>query len=220
MDRFQFPKWTNHLRNVLGVALAGGPVYLVLAFGIGASPSTMNTGYAPTQPVPFSHKLHAGDLGMDCRYCHSSVEGAAFAAVPPTQTCMNCHDKVRPQSELLSVVQDSWNTGKPIAWTKVHDLPDYVYFDHSAHVTRGIGCTSCHGRVDTMDVVETKEPLSMGWCLDCHRNPEKHLRPRDRITDMDWDPEKDAGKTQLELGLELKKQWKIDPQESCSTCHR
>ena len=220
MDRFQFPKWTNQLRHVLGVALLGGPVYLVLAFGLGASPSTMNTGYAPEQPVPFSHKLHAGDLGMDCRYCHTTVEDGAFAAVPPTQTCMNCHERIKTDSKQLAPVRESWESGDPIRWTKVHDLPDYAYFDHSAHVNRGVGCASCHGRVDTMEVVQTVAPLSMGWCLDCHRNPEQHLRPRDQITNMNWDPERDAGKTQEELGNELKKKWAINPQDSCSTCHR
>ncbi|PIE24307.1 MAG: cytochrome C [Planctomycetota bacterium] len=220
MDRFQFPKWTNQLRHVLGVVMLGGPIYLVLVFGLGASPSTMNVGYAPEQPVPFSHKLHAGDLGLDCRYCHTSVEKGAFAALPPTQTCMNCHERIKTDSPQLAPVRKSWETGASIPWVKVHDLPQYAFFDHSAHVTRGIGCASCHGRVDTMEVVQTVSPLSMGWCLDCHRNPEKHLRPRDQITNMSWDPVRDAGKTQEELGLELKTKWDIKPQTSCSTCHR
>ncbi len=125
----------------------------------------------PTQPVPYSHALHVGQLGMDCRYCHTGVEVAAAATIPPTQTCMNCHSKVRANSEKLIPIRESYATGMPVPWIRVHDLPDYVYFDHSAHVRRGVGCVSCHGRIDTMEVVFQAEPLSMGWCLECHRNP-------------------------------------------------
>ena len=146
----------------------------------------MSVGYAPTQPVPYSHALHAGKLGIDCRYCHNTVEKTAFASLPATQTCMNCHTKIRTDSEFLKPVRDSWATGEPIKWIKIHNLANYVYFNHSAHVSHGVGCVECHGRIDRMDIVFQAAPLSMGWCLDCHRAPESHLRPKDQITNMDW----------------------------------
>jgi Cytochrome c7 and related cytochrome c/Class III cytochrome C family len=142
-------------------------------------------GYQPEQPVDYSHKLHAGDLGIDCRYCHNTVEKAAFAAVPPTETCMNCHAKVRTESDKLLPVRESWATDQPVPWVRVHNLPDYVYFDHSAHLAAGVGCVSCHGRVDQMPKVTQVQPLSMSWCLDCHRNPGPNLRNPADVTKMD-----------------------------------
>lgn len=165
----------------LGCAAAGGAWYY-------GTNKHVEVGYAPEQPVDYSHKLHAGDLGVDCRYCHSTVESSAFAAVPPTETCMNCHAKVRQGSPKLLGVQESWATDKPIAWVRVHNLPDYVYFDHSAHLAAGVGCVSCHGRVDQMPVVRQVEPLSMGWCLDCHRDPGPRLVDRGEVTKMDATP--------------------------------
>jgi hypothetical protein len=182
----------------------------------GFTPYALDVGYQPQQPVPYSHAIHAGKLGMDCRYCHSTVEETAAAAVPPTQTCMNCHSQIRADSPKLAEVQHSYATGEPIHWVRVHDLPDYAYFNHSAHVRRGVGCVSCHGRVDRMEVVAQEQPLSMSWCLDCHRNPEKHLRPLDQITTMDWQPEEDP----LTLGANLRRQYNINPSTDCSTCHR
>ncbi len=176
-------------------------------------------GYQPEQPLPYSHATHAGKLGIDCRYCHTTVEHAAVAAVPPTQTCMNCHTKIglkEGQSDKLQLVRDSNANGTPIPWVRVHDLPDFVYFDHSAHVRRGVGCVSCHGRVDKMEVVYQAEPLSMGWCLGCHRNPEPHLRPLERITEMDWVPWEDRAA----MGRRLREEYNIDPSTDCSTCHR
>ena len=190
-----------------------------LLFGFGASPKTMAEGYAPVQPVPYSHALHAGKLGIDCRYCHTTVEKAAFAAIPPTQTCMNCHTNIKPESVKLQPVRDSWASGKPVGWTKVHDLADFAYFNHSAHVNHGVGCVTCHGRIDQMEVVEQAKPLSMGWCLECHREPEKYLRPKDQITNMAWQPEGD----QIELGKKLKAEYKVHDatyMTSCYTCHR
>jgi hypothetical protein len=215
MDRFVFPRWTNGIRVTLGVLAPGVFLYLIVLVWYGGSPRTTDVGYQPEQPVPYSHALHAGELGIDCRYCHSTVEVAAKAAIPPTQTCMNCHARIRAKSPKLIPVQESYATGRPIAWVRVHDLPDYAYFDHSAHVARGVGCVSCHGRVDKMEVVHQAESLSMGWCLDCHRNPERHLRPLDRVTDMAWRAE-----DQLALGRELREAYQIDPSEDCSTCHR
>ena len=211
-----FPRWLNALRVLAGaLALAAG-VYVVALFAYGASPKTLSAGFAPEQPVPFSHALHAGELGLDCRYCHTTVEIAARAAVPPTETCMNCHLRIRAQSELLKPVFDSWASGEPVHWKRVHDLPDYVYFDHSAHVTRGVGCVTCHGRVDTMERVRQEQPLSMGWCLDCHRDPEPNLRPPELATAMDWVPDRPAA----EIGAEILLQRKLHPSTDCSTCHR
>ncbi|MCC7205239.1 MAG: cytochrome c3 family protein [Phycisphaeraceae bacterium] len=222
-DKFVFPTWANYLLPALILAGLGAATYVPTLAVLSLSPGTKDVGYAPTQPVPFSHAMHAGQLGMDCRYCHNTVEKAGFAAIPPTQTCMNCHAHIRTTSERLAPVRDSYATGKSIDWVKVHDLADYVYFNHSAHLAKGVGCVSCHGRIDKMDVVHNDQPLTMGWCLECHRAPEKHLRPRDQITNMTWDPLAETGKTQLQLGLELKKQYNIHDSAymtSCSTCHR
>ncbi|MGH8631608.1 MAG: cytochrome c3 family protein [Burkholderiales bacterium] len=192
------------------------PTYAVILFAYGASPRALDAGYQPLQPVPYSHALHAGKLGLDCRYCHINVEYAAHAMIPPTQTCINCHHAILPASAKLVKIKESWETGKPVEWVRVHDLPDFVYFDHSAHVRRGVGCVSCHGRIDRMEVVYQHEPLSMGWCLDCHREPEKHLRPLDKITDMAWQPPEDA----LVFGKRLREAHSINPSTDCSTCHR
>ncbi|MEM6315686.1 MAG: cytochrome c3 family protein [Planctomycetota bacterium] len=166
----------------------GAAVYVPTVVFSALNPSTLNVGYRPEQPVPYSHALHVGQLGMDCRYCHTTVDEAGFAAIPSTQTCMNCHTAVKYDSNKLTAVRQSWETGDPIEWTKVHDLADYAYFNHSAHVNKGIGCYSCHGRVDQMGEagVHQVEPLNMGWCLDCHRQPEKFIRPRPEVTNMDY----------------------------------
>jgi hypothetical protein len=213
---FEFPKWTNSLRPVLGAALVLVPAYVVVVLALGGSPQTTAVGYQPEQPVPYSHALHAGKLGIDCRYCHTTVEVAAHAAVPPTQTCMNCHAKIRAESPKLIPVRESYATGLPVPWVRVHDLPDYVYFNHSAHVRRGVGCVECHGRVDTMEVVTEVGRLSMGWCLDCHRNPEKHLRPPEMATRMDWVPPEDPEV----YGRRLRQANNINPSTDCWTCHR
>jgi len=215
MDSFVFPPWIDRARPLAGALLVLVPAYLLALLYYGGSPRTTDVGYAPVQPVPYSHALHAGELGIDCRYCHVNVETAAHALVPPTQTCMNCHARVAPQSTKLLLVQESAATGKAIPWVRVHDLPDYVYFNHSAHVARGVGCVSCHGRVDRMERVTQVERLSMGWCLECHRNPEPHLRPQDAITKMDWTPGNDPS-----VGARIAKQNNIQPSTDCSTCHR
>lgn len=214
--RFVFPRWTNLVRPGLALVLLGIPAYLVLLVWFGASPETTDVGYQPEQPVPYSHALHAGELGIDCRYCHTAVETAAAAAIPPTQTCMNCHRQVRATSPKLLPVRESYATGMPVPWVRVHDLPDYVYFNHSAHVRRGVGCVSCHGRVDKMEKVSQVEPLSMGWCLDCHRNPEPGLRPPELVTQMDWVPPE----TGPEYGRGLREAARINPSTDCWTCHR
>lgn len=231
---FVFPKWVNWLLPLLVLALVTGAVYVPLVVGFGFSPYATDVGYAPVQPVPFSHALHAGKLGMDCKFCHTTVDKAAFAAIPATQTCMDCHTKIKPYNpaepevnKVMKPLYESWVTGKPIQWVKIHDLPEYSYFNHASHVTKGVSCVSCHGRIDQMEVVYQKEPLSMSWCLDCHRAPEKHIRPKDQVTNLGWKPPQEGDETpaaaQLRIGLELKKSYGIHDtayMTSCSTCHR
>jgi hypothetical protein len=237
--RFIFPRWANYALPVIVVVALGGALYLPVAMGLGFSPKTMAVGYAPTQPVPYSHAMHAGQLGIDCRYCHSTVEKTAFAAIPASQVCMNCHSVIRQKdrdgqiNHRLKPVFDSFATGKPVNWVKIHDLPDYVFFNHSAHVNHGVGCVSCHGRIDQMDVVQQAAPLSMAWCLECHREPEKNLRPKDQITNMGWKATDhplakkqnltDVDEAQRVVGTELKTEYGIHDSQymtSCYTCHR
>ncbi len=194
----------------------GGLLYVTVLVYFGASPRTTDVGYRPEQPVPYSHALHVGQLGMDCRYCHTTVETAAFAAIPPARVCMNCHERVRAESPRLAPIRAAAKGGAAVAWVKVHDLPDYVYFNHSAHVRRGVGCVSCHGRIDRAAVVAQAEPLSMGWCLECHRNPDARLRPVDAVTAMDWVAPGDPA----ELGRTLRAERGIAPSQDCFTCHR
>lgn len=210
-----FPRWTNQVPKIAPVVL--GVVLISVTFTIWYwfSPKHLNVGYAPEQPVPYSHKLHAGQLGLDCRYCHNNVERSAHAGVPPTQTCMNCHANVKKDSPLLQPVRDSWETGNPVPWLRIHKIADYAYFDHSAHITRGVGCVSCHGRVDQMIVVRQQEPLNMEWCLNCHRNPAPALRPLDKITDMDWKADASWQKTAQEKASKLQ-----PPVVNCAGCHR
>src|SRR5688500_8903931 len=189
MSRLIFPEWTETLKKALRVLVLGAPVYLVLLITLGVSDGkAIRIGYQPVQPVPYSHARHAGELGMDCRYCHNTVEHTAKAAVPPAATCMNCHSQVLTTDPRLLPIRSSYADGSPVRWTRVHDLPDYVYFNHSAHVTRGVGCETCHGRVDTMVKVSQEKPLTMGWCVDCHRNPEPNLRDPANVTVMGYTP--------------------------------
>ncbi|MCS6913664.1 MAG: cytochrome c family protein, partial [Myxococcota bacterium] len=179
---FVFPPWTNLLPPITGAAavlVLGG---IVFAFWYYGTPKHLDVGYQPPQPVPYSHQLHAGQLGLDCRYCHANVERSWVASVPPTQVCMGCHASIKKDSPYLAPVRQSWATGQPVPWIRIHKSPDYVYFDHSRHVSRGVGCVECHGRVDTMERVRQVEPLSMGWCLECHRDPAPRLRPVEFIT--------------------------------------
>lgn len=213
MKPFVFPRWANKTVHVAGAVSGIAQLYLIALVWYGASPKTTDVGYAPEQPVPYSHALHAGELGLDCRYCHTTVESGAMAALPPTETCMNCHARVKTNSPKLEPLRESWAKGTAVEWLKVHDLPDYVYFNHSAHVRRGVGCASCHGRIDQMPVVYQHETLSMGWCLDCHRAPEGHLRPLDQVTNMTFKPNASEGAT-------LREERNINPSTDCSTCHR
>jgi hypothetical protein len=168
------------------------------------------------QPVAFSHEHHVGGLGIDCRYCHTTVETSSFANIPPTKVCMNCHSQMWAVSPELEPVRESYRTGRSIAWTRVHDLPEFVYFNHSIHVNKGVGCSSCHGRVDKMPLMWQASSLTMEWCLDCHRHPERQVRPRNEVFDMSYTPPAD----QIALGKRLMKEYHIQSLTSCSTCHR
>ncbi|NOY90259.1 MAG: cytochrome c3 family protein [Deltaproteobacteria bacterium] len=209
-----FPRKLNLLPLVLGAAvfIAGGAVTFVVWYYF--SPKNLQVGYAPDQPVPYSHRLHAGELGLDCRYCHANVERSYEAMVPPTQTCMGCHNIVRTDSARLEPVRQSWQTNQPVAWVRVHKLPDHVFFDHSVHLAASVGCVTCHGRIDQMDVVRQEQPLSMAWCLDCHRDPGPNLRPPAEITSMQWEPD-EAWTAQVDARVAA-----LNPPIHCSGCHR
>ena len=168
------------------------------------------------QPVPFSHQHHVAGIGIDCRYCHTSVEQSSFAGLPPTETCMSCHSVIWASSPMLEPVRASYRTNTPLRWTRVHDLPDFVYFDHSIHVTKGIGCSTCHGQVDAMPIMWRENTLLMEWCLDCHREPERYVRPRDAVFRMDWTPPSN----QLQAGRRLVRAYHIRRLTDCYTCHR
>jgi hypothetical protein len=172
-------------------------------------------GIVLQQPVPFSHDHHVAGLGISCLYCHTTVEESSFAGIPPSATCMNCHKLIWNESPMLEPVRESYRTGQPIEWTRVHDLPDFVYFDHSIHVAKGIGCASCHGRVDQMPLMYQAESLQMEWCLDCHRAPEKYVRPRAEIYNMDW-----VSADQATEGARLIADYNVQSKLSCSVCHR
>lgn len=196
------------------LALVAALVWGIAVFN--RSPYITQAGVAREQPIQFSHAHHVGGVGLDCRYCHTSVEEAPFAGIPPTKTCMNCHAQLFADSPYLEPVRESFRTGAAIVWTRVHDLPDFVYFDHSIHVRKGIGCSTCHGRVDRMPLVYQYASLQMEWCLDCHRAPERFVRPREAVFDVTWEPPPD----QLARGRELVAAYRIRRLTSCSTCHR
>ena len=256
--RYYFPAWLNHaiLPGLAAAGLVGAYVAGLLFYG--ASPETLLTGYKPTQPVPFSHALHAGQMKLDCRYCHTGVFKGAHSNVPSTSVCANCHNgakeggvnlkvAVHTNSPRLQPVRESIATGSAIAWERIHDLPDYAYFNHSAHVNRGVSCVSCHGRIDRMEVVEQAEPLNMAWCVECHRNPQDALRPPELVTNLAWEWNAEgldnyrtlfAGFYDMEVRdedvaspeavgafrTEWVKRWREDrdihPNTDCATCHR
>lgn len=202
--------------SIVGVLLA---VPLLSTAFYGANMTFgINLNVPIDQPIPFSHKHHIGDDGIDCRYCHSSVETSAFAGLPSTEVCMTCHSQIWDDSPNLARLRESFETGRPIEWTRVHDLPDFAYFNHSIHIKKGVSCVSCHGRVDEMPITWKAESLSMAWCLDCHRNPEKHLRPREYVFDLAWKPKED----QIQMGKRLVEEYHVLNRfqlTNCSTCH-
>jgi hypothetical protein len=215
-----FPRWTNvgSKMSILGLVLVAagivwsGMVYVRSSYGT-------NAGIARVQPVPFSHEHHVGILGIDCRYCHTTVEQSSFAGMPPTKTCMNCHSQIWVGSDMLAPVRESYRTNRSIAWERVNNTPGFVYFSHQIHVQKGIGCSSCHGRIDQMPFTHQVPSLLMEWCLDCHRDPAQHVRPREEVFNMQYAPPDE----QRTLGDRLVKEYHIrDAQQltSCTTCHR
>jgi hypothetical protein len=198
-----------------------GAAFLIAALGwavyeLSASPYVTDVAVAKDQPVPFSHKHHVGELGLDCRYCHTAVENSSDAGMPPTQTCMTCHSQIWVNSSMLEPVRASYRDDKSIQWSRVNAVPDFVYFNHSIHINKGIGCTTCHGPVGDMPLTWRANTLQMGWCLDCHRAPEKFVRPRDQVFNVHYQPPPD----QVEMGLRLVKEYKIQSLTNCTTCHR
>ena len=200
-------------------------VPLVLAIVVGAavwythSPAFNKVGVEVPQPVPFQHSWHIGVVKLDCRYCHYTVDKSSFASIPPTETCMSCHSMVKTDSEKLKVVRDSWETGVPITWNRVNNVPDFVYFQHDIHVNKGVGCETCHGRMDQVGTAVKSEAMYMAWCIDCHREPEKFIRPVDQVYTMGYTPKED----QKALGARLVKEYNLLPVTqlmNCSTCHR
>ncbi len=215
------PQIFNPSTNTISKASIFGALFMVAGAGwlfdlLSRSSWATGQDVIKEQPVPFSHAHHVGDCGIDCRYCHASVETSAFAGMPSTATCMNCHKQLWADSPMLEPVRESFRSGKPIRWTRVHDLPDFVYFNHSIHVAKGIGCASCHGRVDRMPLMWQSSSLLMEWCLQCHRNPEKYVRPREAVFDMAYEPPADRP----ELGKELAARYQVQSFTHCTTCHR
>ncbi len=210
-----FSKKANSLPAVSLMGALGGGIVAILFVWYYFSPEYTDVGYAPVQPVPYSHVLHVGELALDCQYCHTNVEVSAHANIPPTQTCMNCHTVIQTDSEKLSPVRESWATGEPVEWVNVHQLPDYARFNHAVHVKNGVGCETCHGRVDQMEVVKLAEPLSMGWCIECHRQPELYLRPNEEITTMGFSQTSDF----VKKNLQRIRDESIQPPTNCSACH-
>ena len=237
-----FPRWSNWLPLKILVCLGVTVTAVTAATWYYATPKYTRVGYEPIQPNPFPHDIHVQQLGMDCRYCHSFVDVAAHSNLPSTQTCMACHTQVQKDNPKLEPVRVSWKTGQPVEWVQIHRTPDFTFYNHAAHVNRGISCHSCHGQVNEMRVVRHEEPHSMAWCLECHRNPENHLRPNDQVYNLDWKPgdvnpadfvakygqpknaKEDFSKkeklTQQEIGQTLKERWNIQPPLNCQGCHR
>lgn len=218
-----FPKWTNKLpvrlltgALVVGTALTAGVWYYF-------TPKYTRVGYQPIQPVSFSHAVHVGQVGLDCRYCHSAVEKSWYSNIPTAGTCMNCHNQLLPTDTRLALVRESAQTGKTIPWVQIHKTPDYVYFNHSVHVNRGVSCVECHGQINQMDEVYHAKSFSMSFCLECHRNPAERLRPADKITDLNWkwnDDPKVAAQMQKVNGEKFMHDWKVESLQTCSACHR
>lgn len=211
-----FPKSANKLplQIIIFVVVLAGVVTAATTYY--ATNKYANVGYAPVQPVPFSHALHNGQLGIDCRYCHSNVEKSGHANIPTAQTCMNCHNQIKTDSPLLAPVRASFASGDPIPWVNIHELPHYAYFNHSVHVNRGVSCVECHGQINEMEVVHQAKSLTMGFCLDCHRDPAAHVRPLNEVTNLTWKMPEDHAK----WAQEFVKNNKISPPQSCTGCHR
>ena len=213
-------------RGSIVAVLLGGSVLGLTMWWIENSPYVTWAGVVRDQPIPFSHEHHVGGLGIDCRYCHAQVEDSHFAGIPPTKTCMTCHSVIWNNAPMLSKVRESWTANQPIEWQRVHNLPGYVYFNHSIHVNKGVGCYTCHGSVDQMPLMFQNATLQMAWCLDCHRQPDRYIRPREEVFNLHYDVEHDPkhpGETQATLGPKLVAEYHVLPKQQmqdCSTCHR
>jgi len=218
-----FPKWTNQLPFLItvGLVLAGGAVTAGVTYYF--TPKYSRVGYEPIQPVPFSHAVHAEQLGIDCRYCHSTVEKSWFSNIPSASTCMNCHNQVLKDDPRLALVRESATNNVPVRWVQVHRMPDYVFFNHSVHVRRGISCVECHGRVDQMDEVRHAQSLTMAFCLNCHRNPAAFIRPANKVTNLGWQWNTNAdvaAEMQATNGARFVHDWRVQSLDNCSACHR
>ena len=216
MPQYFSPSANTVARFTILGGLASLVIVASLSYWIVRSPYETMQNVPREQPVPFSHEHHVGGLGIDCRYCHTSVETSSFANIPATKICMNCHSQMWAASPTLEPVRESYRTGKSIEWTRVNDLPDFVYFNHSIHVHAGMGCATCHGRVDKMPLTWQAQPLTMEWCLDCHRHPDRYVRPRAEVFSMDYAPPQD----QIAVGARLVQAYHLHSLTSCSTCHR
>ncbi len=232
-----FPRWTNFLPLKIAICAGAVATGAVFAFTYYATPKTLTAGYQPSQPIPFSHKIHVDQLGLDCRYCHSFEDISGTSNVPSSNTCWNCHRHVQKESPKLQPLRDrmdpalkSPDFGKPVQWVRVHKLPDFVYFNHSAHLNRGVSCQVCHGQVDQMEVIYQKNSLSMGWCLECHRDPGQFVRPLEEVFNLKYDKEvyfkthkadmeRLGAVTPDDIGKKLVEHWNIHTKETCATCH-
>ncbi|MGQ0506183.1 MAG: cytochrome c3 family protein [Myxococcaceae bacterium] len=214
-----FPRWTNSLSRASALALLATPAIAVAALMLYVrSPFVTGQDIQREQPVQFDHRHHVADEGIDCRYCHTTVDSAPTAGIPPLSTCMSCHAQIWNQSPKLELVREAYFTGMPLKWNRVHNLPNFVYFNHSIHVNKGVGCVACHGRVDQMAAIMQAQPLTMRWCLDCHRDPGPNLRPPELATSMTWEPPE--GAEGAALAQQLIQSNQVHSRTSCSTCHR
>ena len=213
-----FPKWTNRLPALVLVGAAVVGTVGVAGVWYYFTPKYTRVGYQPIQPVSFSHNIHVEQVGMDCRYCHNGVEQSWYSNIPSSTLCMNCHSQVLKDDPRLALVKDSAASGVPIPWIQVHKVPDYVYFNHSVHVNRGVSCVHCHGQINLMEEVRHAQPLSMTFCLECHRQPELKIRELDKVYDLNWQAASPTA--QIDGGKRLVEQWNVQKLDNCSACHR
>lgn len=212
-----FPKWTNKLplQIIIGAVVLAVTATVGIAYYL--TPKYSRVGYQPVQPVPFSHAIHADQLGLDCRYCHDGVESSWYSNVPASSVCMNCHNQILSESPKLEPVRSSYENDEPLNWVQIHRLSGYVYFNHSVHVNRGVSCVHCHGEAHKMDEIKHAKPFSMLFCLECHRNPEKKIRDPETVYNLDLEIPKEE---QLRQGAEFVHDWKVNASQNCSACHR
>ena len=212
-----FPRWYNQLPLKIALGLLVSAVVVCAGVWYYLTPKYSRVGYQPIQPVPYSHATHVGQLGLDCRYCHTGVESSWYANIPSPSVCMNCHIQVLPNDPRLAPIRDSVKTGAPVPWVQIHRTSDFVYFNHAVHVNRGVSCVSCHGQINKMVEVRHEQSLTMAFCLDCHRNPAPNIRPLDQVYNMTWT---NNPARQLEAGARCVRDWKIRSSHNCSACHR